>query len=229
MHRIASSGQVLVFQESDSSSSSRIHVVRSLWPWSLSSTSLWQSLTSFSVQRAHLRQYPTRLFGCQPIASSLTSGIEHSDRTHTLLPHVIQEYFVCLSQLLQENDKLFLQSAMAMNYNVNSRRSAQEEFLRMRNTWKARHGSLRARQNKLKYIKKVYAFIRRDACATLKLKRRYQYFIRLTKTDKTSWTNLIYQTDLIRFRRRAIVEFNCLWDLEWNSSKLNSTVARRIN
>ena len=156
MHRIASSGQVLVFQESDSSSSSsRIHVVRSLWPWSLSSTLLWQSLTSFSVQGAHLRQYPTRLFGCQLI---LTSGIEHSNRTQTLLPHVIQEYFVCLSQLLQENDKLFLQSAMAMNYNVNSRRSAQEEFLRMRNTWKARHGSLRARQNKLKYIKKVYAF-----------------------------------------------------------------------
>ena len=81
-----------------------------------------------------MRQYSARLFGCQPIASSLTSGIEHSDRTHTLLPHVIQEYFVCLSQLLQENDKLFLQSAMAMNYNVNSRRSAQEEFLRMRNT-----------------------------------------------------------------------------------------------
>ena len=42
-------------------------------------------------------------------------------------------------------------------------------------------------------------------------------------------TNLIYQTNLIRFRRRAIVEFNCLWDLELNSSELNSTVARRIN
>ena len=118
MHRIASSGQVLVFQESDSSSSSRIHVVRSLWPWSLSSTLLWQSLTSFSVQGANLRQYPTRLFGCQLI---LTSGIEHSDRTQTLLPHVIQEYFVCLSWLLQEDDKLFLQSAMAINYYVNSR------------------------------------------------------------------------------------------------------------
>lgn len=72
-------------------------------------------------------------------------------------------------------------------------------------------------------------FIRRDVCATLKLKRRYQYLIRLTKTDKTSRKNLIYQTDLIRFRRRAIVEFTCLWDLELNSSKLNSTVARRIN
>ena len=42
-------------------------------------------------------------------------------------------------------------------------------------------------------------------------------------------TNSIYQTNLIRFRRRAIVEFNCLWDLELNSSELNSTVARRIN
>ena len=72
-------------------------------------------------------------------------------------------------------------------------------------------------------------FIRRDASATLKLKTRYRYFIRLTKTDKTSRTNLIYQTNLIRFRRRAIVEFNCLWDLELNSSELNSTVARRIN
>ena len=67
-------------------------------------------------------------------------------------------------------------------------------------------------------------FIRRDASATLKLKTRYQYFIRLTKTDKTSRTNLIYQTNSIRFRHRAIVEFNRLWDLE-----LNSTVARRIN
>ena len=66
--------------------------------------------------------------------------------------------------------------------------------------------------------------IRRDASVTLKLRTCYQYFIRLTKTDKTSRTNLIYWTNLIRFRRRAIVEFNCLWDLE-----LNSTVARRIN
>ena len=63
-------------------------------------------------------------------------------------------------------------------------------------------------------------FIRREASATLKLKTLYRYFIRLTKTDKTSRTNLIYQTNLIRFRRGAIVEFNCLWDL-----KLNSAVA----
>ena len=70
-------------------------------------------------------------------------------------------------------------------------------------------------------------FIRREASATLKLKTLYRYFIRLTKTDKTSRTNLISQTNLIRFRRRAIVEFNCLWDLELNSSELNLTVARR--
>ena len=78
-------------------------------------------------------------------------------------------------------------------------------------------------------LRKCMHFIRRDVCATLKLKRCYQYLIRLTKTDKTSSKNLIYQTDLIRFRRRAIVVFNCLWDLELNSSKLNSTVVRRIN
>ena len=48
-------------------------------------------------------------------------------------------------------------------------------------------------------------FIRRDASATYKLKTRYRYFNR---------TNLIYQTNLIRFRRRAVVEFNCSWDLE---------------
>ena len=35
-------------------------------------------------------------------------------------------------------------------------------------------------------------FIRRDASATYKLKTRYRYFIRLSKTDKTSRTNLIY-------------------------------------
>ena len=70
-------------------------------------------------------------------------------------------------------------------------------------------------------------FIRREASATLKLKTLYRYFIRLTKTDKTSRTNLIYQTNLIRFRRRAIVEFNCLLDLELNSSELNLTVVQR--
>ena len=48
-------------------------------------------------------------------------------------------------------------------------------------------------------------FIRRDASATYKLKTRYRYFIRLSKTDKTSRTNLIYQTNLIRFKGRAIV------------------------
>ena len=66
-------------------------------------------------------------------------------------------------------------------------------------------------------------FIRRDVSATYKLKTRYRYFIRLSKTDKTSRTNLI------RFRRRAIVEFNCSWDFELDSSELNSTITRRIN
>ena len=45
-------------------------------------------------------------------------------------------------------------------------------------------------------------FIRCDASATFKLKTRYRYFIRLSKTNKSSRTNLIYQTNLIRFRRR---------------------------
>ena len=72
-------------------------------------------------------------------------------------------------------------------------------------------------------------FIQRAASATYKLKTRYRYFIRLNKTDKTSRMNLIYQTNLIRFRCRTIVEFNCLWDLELNSSELNSTITRRIN
>ena len=72
-------------------------------------------------------------------------------------------------------------------------------------------------------------FIRRDASATYELKARYRYFIRPSKTDKTSRTNLIYQTNLIRFRRRIIVEFNCSWDLELNLSELNSTITRRIN
>ena len=62
-------------------------------------------------------------------------------------------------------------------------------------------------------------FIRRDVSATYKLKTRY----------RTSRTDLIYQTNLIRFKRRASVEFNCSWDLELNSSELNSTITRRIN
>ena len=78
-------------------------------------------------------------------------------------------------------------------------------------------------------LRKCMHFIRRDVSATYKLKTRYRYFIRLSKTDKTSRTNLIYQTNLIRFRRRAIVEFNCSWDLELNSSELNSAITRRIN
>ena len=41
-----------------------------------------------------------------------------------------------------------------------------------------------------------------------------------TKTDKTSRKNLIYQTSLIRLKSRAIVEFNCLWDLELNSFEI---------
>ena len=64
-------------------------------------------------------------------------------------------------------------------------------------------------------------FIRRDARATYKLKTRYRYFIRLAKTDKTSRTNLIYQRNLIRLRRRAIVEFNCI--------SFDATLVRRIN
>ena len=64
-------------------------------------------------------------------------------------------------------------------------------------------------------------FIRRDASATYKLKTCYRYF-----TDKTSRTNLIYQTNLIRFRRRAIVEFNCSWDLELNSSELRAAACK---
>ena len=52
-------------------------------------------------------------------------------------------------------------------------------------------------------------FIRRlPIKATYRLKTRSRYFTRLPKTDKTSKTNLIYETNLIRFRRRAIVEFN---------------------
>ena len=54
--------------------------------------------------------------------------------------------------------------------------------------------------------------------STLPVKQRLNAvpitFIRLAKTDKTSRTNLI------RFRRRAIVEFNCFRDLELNSSEL---------
>ena len=48
-------------------------------------------------------------------------------------------------------------------------------------------------------------------------------FIRLGKTDKTSWTNLIH------FMRRRIVDFYCIGGFELNSSELNSTIARLIN
>ena len=36
--------------------------------------------------------------------------------------------------------------------------------------------------------------------ATYKLKTRYRYFTRLAKIDKTSWTNLLHGTNLIRFK-----------------------------
>ena len=71
--------------------------------------------------------------------------------------------------------------------------------------------------------------IRRVVRASFKLKTLYRYFIRPAQTNKTSKTNLIHRTNLIRFKRRTIVEFNCLRDLELNSSELNSTILRRIN
>ena len=44
-----------------------------------------------------------------------------------------------------------------------------------------------------------------------------------------SWTNLVDRTNVIRFIRRAIVEFNYYQVLELNSSELNSTAVRHIN
>ena len=49
------------------------------------------------------------------------------------------------------------------------------------------------------------------------------------ESDKTSWTNLILQTNFIHFIRRRIVQFYCMGGFELNSSELNSTIARRIN
>ena len=71
--------------------------------------------------------------------------------------------------------------------------------------------------------------IRRVVRASFKLKTLYRYFIRPAQTNKTSKTNLIHRTNLIPFKRRTIVKFNCLRDLELNSSELNSTILRRIN
>ena len=39
-----------------------------------------------------------------------------------------------------------------------------------------------------------------------------------------SWTNLVDRTNVIRFIRRAIVEFNYYQVLELNLSELNSTL-----
>ena len=44
-----------------------------------------------------------------------------------------------------------------------------------------------------------------------------------------SWKNLVDWRNVIRFIRRAIVEFNYYQVLELNSSELNSTAVRRIN
>ena len=44
-----------------------------------------------------------------------------------------------------------------------------------------------------------------------------------------SWTNLVDRTNVIRFIRRAIVEFNYYQVLELNSSELNEIAVRRIN
>ena len=49
--------------------------------------------------------------------------------------------------------------------------------------------------------------IRRVVSASFKLETLYRYFIRLAQTDKTSKTNLIHRTYLIRFKRRTIVKF----------------------
>ena len=44
-----------------------------------------------------------------------------------------------------------------------------------------------------------------------------------------SWTNLVDRTNIIRFIRRVIVEFNYYQFLELNLSELNSTAVRHIN
>ena len=82
------------------------------------------------------------------------------------------------------------------------------------------HGSLRARLNKFEiHLKSVC--ISFDAMLVRRLNWRCVInILSVGKTDKTSRTNLIYQTNLVRFRRRAIVKFNCLWDLALNSSEL---------
>ena len=71
--------------------------------------------------------------------------------------------------------------------------------------------------------------IRCVCCATTNLKTCYRYCIRPTNTDTTSRTNLIYHTNLIRFTRSTIVEFNCRMVLDLISSQVNSTIVRRIN
>ena len=81
----------------------------------------------------------------------------------------------------------------------------------MRNTWKARHGLINIVWNSLKTD--VCISFEATLSATFKLKTRYRCFICLSKTTETSRTNLIYQTNLIRFRRRAIVEFSATYKL----------------
>ena len=53
-------------------------------------------------------------------------------------------------------------------------------------------------------------YIRCVATATSKLNTHFRRCIRPAMPDRTSWTNLILQTNTIRFRRRRTVEFNCL-------------------
>ena len=133
------------------------------------------------------------------------------------------EYFVFLSQIVQAEGNLF----------PPRRHNSREENIRSwKGTGKVSPKALCAHATQEKRttgLPRSMHLIRCVCCSASKLKTRYRNCIRPSKTDTTSWTNLIHRTNVIRFIRRAIVEFNYYHVLELNSSQLNWTIVRRIN
>ncbi len=97
--------------------------------------SLFQSCQSKLAQSGHLckihpekSQEPTaninQHFCLPPIPPFLRffSAIEHSNRTHTLLPQAMHKYFVSLFQIMQADGKLFLHNDIVQQLAKNARR-----------------------------------------------------------------------------------------------------------
>lgn len=125
------------------------------------------------------------------------------------------EYFVVLLQFTQADGKCFLHNDILQQHAKTAKTTRLEDAFADASETKLSTNLPRVQWG---YIMIMLHLIRCVCCATSKVKTRYRYCIRPTNTDITSRTDLVYHTNLIRFTRRTVVEFNCRMVLELISS-----------